>query len=143
MDSKKELISEAENRLEFVIALAVFFPTLLYSLAKMANQNELQANDIVLSWSAVIATYLVDYCFFQYFKKVAKTKIIKLVNFLPLLGVFSFIVPIWYFALYKNAEIVGFKLFLFKTFVFGLPAVPLLLLIVLMVEIIFCSLTKK
>jgi hypothetical protein len=141
--SRKELMKESEDRLEFVIALAVFFPTLLYSLSKLASQNDQQANSMVVSWSIIVAAYLIDYCIFQYFKKIAKSIIIKFVTFLPLLGVVSFIVPIWYMALYKNAPISGFNAFLFRVFVFGLPVVPLLLLIALLTEVIIHQYTKK
>ncbi len=132
VENLKNLIREIEEKLEFVITLSVFFPSLLYNLFKLANKTEQKSNDIVVSWSVVVSIYLLNYIVFQFIKNKVPEKLLKIFKIILLIGISSYIIPILYIAIYKNNPIHGLTAFLFKASIWGLPAIPTLLFAILL-----------
>jgi len=101
-ETRKELIKEAEGRLEFAIMLSIFFPTMIYALFRSVNETDQKASEMVLSWSLITVGYLVSFCVLKLCKNQAKDFFVKATNILSLVGIASFVFPIYYLAVYKN-----------------------------------------
>ncbi|HVY67300.1 MAG TPA: hypothetical protein VHA30_00160 [Patescibacteria group bacterium] len=133
-EEKKELIGEVERRLEFVITLAIFFPSLLYSLFNVANESEQNSNGIIIKWGLFVSFYIIDYIIFQIRKKRTGESLLEMLKILLLIGIGIYIIPIWDMAIYGNGPIYGISALLFKSSLWILLAIPLLLIILLLTE---------
>jgi hypothetical protein len=93
----KELIKEIDNRLQLALVIAIFFPGLLSTFSTFIGDAVSKTSNIVLSWSALIAVYLLAYVFFKASGKIIPKPVLKWLNRILLLGIGFFVVPITVF----------------------------------------------
>jgi len=90
------MVEKIENRLQFLITISIFFPFVLYSFFKEVDETEKSASGMLLKASTLVAAYLVSYLVFLVADKYISEKWIRYLNILVLLGIASFIFPIWF-----------------------------------------------
>ena len=96
-NNRKELIKEIENRLQFVITIAIFFGTSIFYIFKAANKSDVETSNTILPYGLLIALYLIDYfCFGKIRYKIVE-KDLEIISTLILFGVLSFTIPIFIF----------------------------------------------
>src|SRR3984885_14009520 len=90
----KELTTQIENRLQFLITISIFFPVLLYSFFQTFGESEKDSNAILLKAASLVFVYLIDYILFLIVKKDIGDKRMRWLNILVIVGIASFILPI-------------------------------------------------
>jgi putative flippase GtrA len=85
---------EVENRLQLLITISLFFPVLLYDLAKVIGQSDGQALVPSVQVSILVGFYLLNYVLFQVRKRDLKEKSLRRIGEWLLVAMVSFIVPI-------------------------------------------------
>jgi len=134
-----KIISEIQNRIQFGTMIAIFFSGMLYYFFNIFDKDN--ANYVTLSYSGVVAFYLVTFCLFELEKKKMNMKLLKWINRLSLLGIFLFIIPISYltsinpkFTFIKVS--LGFQKILFVISLYGLFLIPIVLFIILLIHLL-------
>ncbi len=94
MNKHKELIARAENHLQFLTTISIFFPTVLYSFFKAVGEQDQSANNIFLKASTLITFYIISYLAFTTGGKNMSGKWLQWLDVLILIGVVSFVIPI-------------------------------------------------
>lgn len=84
---------EIETRLQLVVTLAIFFPTLISVFLSTSEMAEKQVSGISLIWTGMVGVLLFDYVFFAIFKSKLTSWVLRLVNWSLLIGVALFIFP--------------------------------------------------
>lgn len=132
----KELIKEIENRLQFVITISIFFLALISYFFKSLGENESKINDMLRSWGGIIVFYLLSYLFFEFFKREIRGKFLKVLDFSLLIGIFAFVMPIAVLCTkeFKSFSIIeSANIFLFKTSLYALPLISILILFAIII----------
>ena len=91
---RKEYIARAGKKLEFILTLAVLFPSLMYTFQKFSDASEQDASKAFLRWVIYIGVYILNYLLFDLTYKSASLRIIKVVHSLLLLAVVFYIFPV-------------------------------------------------
>jgi len=89
-----DMKQEIETRLQVLITISLFFPVLLYYLAKVVGQNEGQALVLSIQTSILVAFYLLNYVLFQIRKDALKQKSLKRIGEWLMVAMGAFIIPI-------------------------------------------------
>src|SRR4051812_38251699 len=92
----KDLMAQIESRLQLAITMAMFFPPLVYTFLKFAEESEQAANINLLAISGIVALYTLTYVSFAYTKNKLTISELKLVDVILIVGVGSYILPITY-----------------------------------------------
>ena len=71
-EGSDKLIYEIEGRFKFIITLSIFFPTLMYSLSKLAGESEQKSAEMILTLGGTVGLFILDYFFFELEKKKIK-----------------------------------------------------------------------
>ena len=129
---RKEVLSEIESRLQLVITMAMFFPTLIYAFFKFAGEAEQQTNETVLAFSTSVATYLISYILFQLFKRKFKSALfLKWLNSLLLIGIVTFIPIILFLTVSKAITLTFFSGLYFLASLFAMAMAPVVVLLLI------------
>lgn len=86
------LIGDVKSKFYLLIAIASFFPTVLYSFFQINAAD--QSNNIFLKASSLVIYYLISYIYFEVIKNRTSTKWIKWLDVLLLIAIASFILPL-------------------------------------------------
>jgi hypothetical protein len=129
----RNLIAETETRLELLIVLGIFFPTLVYSFLKLTVPDQ-GSNATSLSWASLIALYLSNYVFFELLKGWIDRRWMEWINGLSLGGVAMFIFPVAVFASEKIGALWFLTYISFQTSLYALQVIPIVTLGALMIQ---------
>src|SRR6266478_4488554 len=99
---QEKLIGDIQSRLQLALTLSIFFPAILYSFFKFVGEQEQSSSQIFLKASSLIVVYLLNYVAFELLKDRLAEKWLVRLNWLALLCVISFIVPVT-FTVYSGA----------------------------------------
>jgi len=135
-------IEEVSNKIEFATAIALFLPTLIYSLSKLGG-SEQQANDNSISWSFLICGFLFTYVLFKLSQKYISNLMIKLVNILIYMWIVSVSVLIWFVVKYKVQVIAGIIAFIPRIITAIVVFIPPLLALFIFVFFVYKKTYKK
>ena len=75
-NNHQSLITEIQNRIQFLVMIAIFFPAVVYYFFNIYDKSN--ADKIALSYAWLVAAYLLTYIFFEILKN--KIKIIFFTN---------------------------------------------------------------
>lgn len=126
------VLSEIESRLQLVITMAMFFPTLIYAFFKFAGEAEQQTNETVLAFSTSVATYLISYILFQLFKRKFKSVLfLKWLNSLLLIGIATFVPIILFLTVSKAITLTFVSGLYFLGSLFAVALAPVVVLILI------------
>ena len=112
-EGSDKLIYEIEGRFKFIITLSIFFPTLMYSLSKLAGESEQKSAEMILTLGGTGGLFILDYFFFELEKKKIKDKWLAWISRILLAGIGFYVIPILFLSVGKNAEIPTFLGYLF------------------------------
>jgi len=138
-NNHQNLIAEIENKIQFLVMIAIFFPAVMYYFFNIYDRSN--ADKVALSYVGIVAAYLVNYIFFETFKSKIKTNILKKINFLALIGISTFLLPVIYLSLIvtQPSVLLFMMQILFKISLCGLMIVPILLFIMILWPLVFCG----
>lgn len=125
-------MKELENKLQFVILLALFFPSLLTSLF-----DDKTAKDLTLKWAVVIILLILNYCYLKLLKPDLTKKIISILDALLDINVFFYIFLICSFTPLMKFPIVIKILSLLGTL--GVILIPIAILLILISFTVYIS----
>ena len=132
----RDLENAVESRIQFATTIAIFFPSVVYGLSKIAGNSEQSTNETVLNLGIVIVAYIVDYVFFQILKSWMTEKWLKTIDVMTLIGIASFIVPILLIAVYKNETLDSLTLYSFAASLYISMAIPILIAGILIIFVL-------
>ena len=133
-DIRKHLIEEAKGRLELLIVLGIFFPTLIYSFLKLTGVSDQDSNVTSLSWVFMIALYLLNYVFFELLKNKIDDRWVQWINGLSLAEIAIFVFPIGVLASAKSSALGFLTYFSFRTALYILQVIPVVTLIAIIIQ---------
>jgi hypothetical protein len=114
VDIKKDIT----NRIQFVLVLAIFFPSFLVTLQI--------ASEVVIFWSWLVGVYIVIYLWFEFMKDALPQSFLKWINLFLLLEVASFIQPILLPTTGLNKDVSGLNFFVYLVSLNAMFAIALL-----------------
>jgi hypothetical protein len=92
--SKENLISEIENKLQFIVTLAIFFGGFVVAAFDFWGIKDFQTLRKSWQWYGIVAALLICYVLFQFIKNNLDIFTLKTMRHLLILGIASFIGPI-------------------------------------------------
>lgn len=131
--------SIVEKRFEFVIALAIFLPTIIVVLLEVANKSSSEINKAVLSWSAGIGAYLIGYFSFELFKTYLNALTLKIIDYSFLLAVFCYGIAVSYIASVVSVKVYfaqWLHMLILKTSVIVLFLIPFFILVLILKDVV-------
>jgi hypothetical protein len=105
----QKFVSEIQNRLQFCSTVAIFFAAVLNNFYNVYAKDS--SDKTVLQYSIIILFYLLSYIFFDLIKNVLKSFVLKFINVLIFIGLFSFIPLLIIFISGNNLVIHGLKIY--------------------------------
>ncbi|MDD4900540.1 MAG: type II secretion system protein [Patescibacteria group bacterium] len=126
---KKTIIKEIENRIQFVIVVAMFFSGVMYNFFNIYDKTK--SDNIVLSYSIVIAIYFVIYIFFELTKDKLSLLWLKRVSALTLVGIGTFIIPVSFMSSAAKLPNSWIILILYQLSFWGTAIVPCIIFFIL------------
>src|SRR6266478_474997 len=99
---QEKLIGDVQSRLQLALTLSIFFPAILYSFFKFIGEQEQSSSQIFLKASSFIMVYMLNYVAFELCKNRLAEKSLLRLNWLALVCIASFIVPVA-FTVYSGA----------------------------------------
>lgn len=120
MKKDNNIIQEIRDLLKFLITLSIFFPTLMYSLSKLAGEPERKSADTMLALGGLVGLFLLDYFIFESAKDTVKIKYLRRIKSLLLAGVGLFIPLILFLSITKNSPVPSYVGYLFAIPFFGI-----------------------
>ncbi len=131
-NAHEKLIGDIQSRLQLALTLSIFFPAILYSFFKFVGEQEQSSSHIFLQASSLIIVYLLNYVTFELWKNRLEEKWLVRLNWLTLICVVSFIVPVA-FTVYSGATMpvwLGYLLRAALIFQAAVAAIALFLIVI-------------
>ncbi len=143
-----EKLKETKDRLQFLGVLVFFFPTVLEGFFRFSSYSEKEISKIGLQWGLLIFLFLFNYLFFEICgSKIHKYKrALEYINCSLLCGVcfFSFIILMIAFLTSDNNPVNNWAwLFLYTFSLYGLVAVPIINILVILGSMFRKSLSEQ
>lgn len=130
MSEKKELISEVQQRIQFLVLVAIFLSGLFYNFFNKYAKYE--SDNFVLSFGVIIAIYFSIYILFEITKNKISDKFLKILDVVILVGIGFFVIPILFLGLVDKLPNLSFILLIYKFGLWGviliIPAIILFIL---------------
>ena len=148
MQHQKELISEIRSRIEFLVAIAIFFLAFVYFFYRAIGSDDTVSNSVPLTWGIGVAFCILNYLFVG-FASVLKEKALVWIRHIVSLNIFSFVPPIIILALMTKNPLPGYcewPLIISLEGTLWIPIVTFILILYIMDWKIFCEIyssTKK
>lgn len=133
----KELRQEIDGRFHLILTLAIFFPALISTFLTISEMEEKQVVDVSLKWTVLVGPLLFNYVFLAIAKKIMPGWVLKMINLILLIGIGLFVFPIILLttsAADQTPSLLNYISVLVS--LYGLPAVPFVLLALLSIGII-------
>jgi hypothetical protein len=123
----KELRKDLESKLQFIIVLALFFPSLMEALF-----DENSAHTLTLKWATVVIFLILNYLYLNILKPDLTKKMIKVIDLFYDLNIFFFIPLICAFTplVTNSSNVLTAKIVTYMG-IYGTMLVPILTLILL------------
>jgi len=136
-NNHQSLITEIQNRIQFLVMIAIFFPAVVYYFFNIYDKSN--ADKIALSYAWLVAAYLLTYIFFEILKNKIKIIFLRVINILTLVGVSTFLLPITQLSLIgtQSSVLLFIMQILVKISLYGLIIVPVGLLIIILWPFLF------
>ena len=136
-NNHQNLIAEIENKIQFLVMIAIFFPAVVYYFFNIYDKSN--ADKIALSYAWLVAAYLLTYIFFEILKNKIKIIFLRVINILTLVGVSTFLLPITQLSLIgtQSSVLLFIMQILVKISLYGLIIVPVGLLIIILWPFLF------
>ncbi|OGH94622.1 MAG: hypothetical protein A2538_04280 [Candidatus Magasanikbacteria bacterium RIFOXYD2_FULL_41_14] len=136
-------LTKLKKKLELVLVLVLFFPTLLTSLYGLSGPDTLILNNTILNFGITIACSILIFIFIEVCESFLRDWLIKLMSILLTLEIFSFIIAILDMALMKNAAPTSVLSFLIMLFSISIINFTPIVIATLLIIIIAYQLAKK
>ncbi len=136
-DSHQNLIVEIQNRIQFLVTIAIFFTVVLSYFFNIYDKSN--ANRVALSYVGVVAVYLLTYLCFEISRSKIKTNCLKIINIITFISIGTFLLPIIYLSLIvaRPSTLLFIMQTLFQTSLYSLMIVPILLLVTILWSLVF------
>lgn len=126
---QKELVGREEicslrSRLQFVIVLALFFPTLLDALYQ-GVADQLTSSKLILQWGSIVSFLIVSYLIIEFLVREIRIWALRTLDVLLLTEVALFIPVLMFFSRGPTATLAPLYSLLFKILFNGLWLVPI------------------
>jgi|ERR1035437_384454 hypothetical protein len=127
---RQDNVSKLKNRLQFILLLTLFLPTLIDALFRQYPDSAVYTH-IILSWGNVIAFLIVDYIAIEIFENYITASLAKLISIVMLVPPLAFATVFTLAAEYPKTMPHNPTL-IFKACMYFLDAFPFILLLLLL-----------
>jgi membrane-associated HD superfamily phosphohydrolase len=103
-EARYKLLDRFHKRLQFVILLVLFFPTLLNALYGIGGED-LSVNNTILSWSMILVMLVIVFVVAEVMERKMSMKLIQYSNNLLLLETIALILLMSIFIIYENGPL--------------------------------------
>ena len=123
---KKELVRDIREKIQFLVAVEIFFSTLIYSFFRYVGSTENISNEQVAAWAVGVAATALVYLLIPI---LSKELFLKIVAGLVSVGIVCFIISIFIVAMIlgKNSLPISLE-WPFKISLYGSLWIPLIIL---------------
>lgn len=132
MSTSSVIYKRVHDRLQFVLILVFFFPTVIQAMFNLAGSEEADASKIILGWGLIIAMLVATYLFLESFQEHFRSRFLKLIDGLLLVYIALF-VPVFLILSYlaSQGEISTIYSYPLGISLAGMVFLPILLILIL------------
>jgi hypothetical protein len=132
-------MNDIRNRIQFVTAVALFFPVILNSLFKLSLNDEV-SNSVILGWGMVVAILLIVYVLTELVKsKLEWAWVMRRVRVLLLAEVALFVPVLYALASLQTGEVSLSTLFLYGVSSWLVVLVPISIVCLFVINLAYIS----